>query len=362
MNRQTFQRFALSLTLVSLVALITSTAPAGKPTKPGGGGGGGGSTPTSEIYFEFDTVGTAADGVYVMFGDGSGKTQVLPDFDPSLIPVPSSGVYAGSRWWLYIGQVAATGKDELFALRNDGTTVQLTQSADGILYPFSLVQWSNDGADTFVSIVAFDKRDPSTPAYHLFRLPIIGDIDFMVQAGALPVGPADFESVVFPFGDGATPWEWSWSNLPNTLAYISHDSSGSTLWVRDLPTTPGGTPADTALVSLPAMSSPAWSPDGSRLAFHTANTSAWGGLWTVNPDGSNLVQLLTNSGVTFYGTGVWSPDSANLAFSKLKDNIDFRKRQISISRIPAGGGRATELTDDLPASDIKFPLRWLPLP
>ena len=50
-------------------------------------------------------------------------------------------------------------------------------------------------------------------------------------------------------------------------------------------------------------------------------------------DRSNLVQHLTN-----FGTGVWSPDGTNLAFTKLEDNVDVRNQQISINRMHASGG------------------------
>lgn len=54
-------------------------------------------------------------------------------------------------------------------------------------------------------------------------------------------------------------------------------------------------------------SEPAWSPDGSAIAFASS-----GHIWLVAPDGSNLRQLTTDPGNDT--TPVWSPDGSQIAF------------------------------------------------
>src|SRR5438046_2960144 len=58
----------------------------------------------------------------------------------------------------------------------------------------------------------------------------------------------------------------------------------------------------------PRRRSEAWSPEGTRLAFTGDNDV----LWTVRPDGSDLLRM-TDTQVTGY---TWSPDGGQLAFTE----------------------------------------------
>ena len=63
-------------------------------------------------------------------------------------------------------------------------------------------------------------------------------------------------------------------------------------------------------------SSPAWSPDGQRLAF----VSSRGGnneIYVMNADGSSPVTLTNNS--TYISSPAWSPDGKRIAFESIRD-------------------------------------------
>lgn len=76
---------------------------------------------------------------------------------------------------------------------------------------------------------------------------------------------------------------------------------------------------------------PAWSPDGTRLAFTSYRTGS-PALWVMNADGSQLRQLTATS--TQHGDyfPTWSPDGQWLAFQRLSPEAAV------IGRIPATGG------------------------
>ena len=61
--------------------------------------------------------------------------------------------------------------------------------------------------------------------------------------------------------------------------------------------------------------SPAWSPDGTQLAFiGSVSGSAWE-LYLIGSDGSNLRKISSHTGLTNAGSVAWSPDGTQLIYS-----------------------------------------------
>lgn len=89
---------------------------------------------------------------------------------------------------------------------------------------------------------------------------------------------------------------------------------------------------------------PAWSPDGTRIAFESNRTGNYD-IYLMAPDGSNLVPLI--SGPTDDTQPAWSPGGDRLAFSSDRDgNFEIYILDMSSSAV-------TRITND-PASD-NFP-------
>ncbi|MDH3223199.1 MAG: S9 family peptidase [Gemmatimonadota bacterium] len=98
------------------------------------------------------------------------------------------------------------------------------------------------------------------------------------------------------------------------------------------------------LINLPTVGSPELSPDGSQIVF-TRGEADWAAnrtvthLWRVDADGSNLIQL--TSGELGESSPAWSPDGTRIAFTARRGEDD----DAQIYLLDTRGGEAIRLTD-----------------
>ncbi len=133
---------------------------------------------------------------------------------------------------------------------------------------------------------------------------------FLVGGLAVAFAVAGPASATFPGANGK-------------LAWVSTVSGNTDIWVADPPTPldpDGGEPVN--LTSHPASDeAPAWSPDGSRIAFES-NRDGDSDVYVVNADGTDLRPLTANT--VDDHTPSFSPDGTQLVFSSLRSgNLDI---------------------------------------
>ena len=109
------------------------------------------------------------------------------------------------------------------------------------------------------------------------------------------------------------------------IAFLKHSMDGTHIWtvgvdgrdLRQLTTNTNRDPVDkTYRLPTNQEDHPAWSPDGSRIAFGSARsigTDTWvDDIWVIAPDGSHLRQLTDGPGRKW--KPVWSPDGSRIVF------------------------------------------------
>jgi Tol biopolymer transport system component len=131
----------------------------------------------------------------------------------------------------------------------------------------------------------------------------------------------------------------AWSPDGTRLAFSSDRVGGMDIWIRDLR---AGT--DTRLTTMPdAEMGAAWSPDGSTIAFISNIAFEQGTVYVVDAKGGQPRKLLDQSFAPGYPS--WSPDGRLLAVSTLRPySSRFREGMNYLLVVPADGGEATLVT------------------
>lgn len=317
------RRFLIVAAVVA-AGLVADAAGKGKP-------GGGGSAPSGTIYF---TDSTSSYAIGSMNADGSGATT-LSAVDVNA-QTPTYGLHGGKRWFLFRRPVSGTnpdtaGKVALFAEADDGTEVQLT---DGTIRVFD-VAWGRD--DSFVSFVGIEwyGSGMTDADSHVF----VADIGWGSGAPTLVTAPSAVVTGAVYGTDNLRPdFEHpDWSPDAAEVVYTRGEAgSYPGRWLEVA--TVGGSTRDLGLYG----HDPEWAPDGSRIAFDNHDD-----LFTIEPDGSGVVQLTTRTGTRWHWRAHWSPDSAHLALTRVQQKGTVFTS--AVARIPASGGSLTVVRENASA-------------
>jgi hypothetical protein len=340
--RQSIQLVAILVGVAGTSWLVPSEA-----APPSGG------VPAGKVFYKSHTAlqesGQASLGFWSMNADGGGK-QLLA-YQPHLYDYAqlSHQVHQGHRWYLEFRTSPTPNNGvAVFAVRDDGDPNYSVLLADPDGLSLGHFRWAKD--DSFISIAAMPEitNPDGTHGYDPNALHCIyaAEITFDPNTG-LPAltTPLDIDA------EGEQP---GYADIQN------HDwSPDGTQVVYELTGNPGPTSAKIADVVTGTTrlfaangQTPVWSPDGTRIAYGLSD-----GIYVSNTNGTARLRITKNTASQYDETTGWSLDSQQVLFNRTTiKNITRPKGggqqyQSDVMRVPATGGTALNLTNDIDGYD-----------
>ncbi|HET9724239.1 MAG TPA: hypothetical protein VFR44_10430 [Actinomycetota bacterium] len=127
----------------------------------------------------------------------------------------------------------------------------------------------------------------------------------------------------------------AWSPDGRRIAFIRSSGRGSAIWIMDADGSDQIQVSDQGTMVQP----PIWSPTGAFIAYSDLSSDAeTGAIWRVTPDGQERVRVTTYADGNFLRD--WSPDGAKLAFESDRDG------DVDIWVMNADGSAPTNLTQN----------------
>ena len=234
---------------------------------------------------------TRGSDIFVRDVDGQNGRAVIQrpgdDFAPAWSPDGNRIAFTGNS-----GAPGAAFHDSLriYVVNADGTGLTALTSVPSYAYGPS---WSPDGN----RIAYFRWLDPYTFGIAIMNSDGSGAVQVPNTNGAMTAPPA-------------------WSPDGSTLAFSGRNLVYSIYTIR-----PDGSGLTQLTFEGCNANFPAWSPNGQVIAYNcgTSAGGGWGGLFTVNADGTNPRQLTT---ILSDGEPTWTPDGERIVFTRWKNATD----------------------------------------
>ena len=276
--------------------------------------------------------------IYVMTGDGDEVRQLTrnvsqglneaDDYSPSWSPEGRRVAFTSTR----DHEGDGFESNELYVTGSDGGgETRLTENEVGEGTP----SWSPDGE----ALLYARRRLPGKDAFELALMRPDG-------TGDRPVVEID--------GYGSGVFSPDGTRIAFTKCASEGDELDCEIWVA----APGGSDRRLLVDSPGRDSGPAWSPDGSKIAFTSDRDrngecffhDCWGHngeIYVMNADGSGQTRITDDPGDDSGAT--WSPDGSRIAFAGLRNvdgAVDAPEENYEIYVVNADGSDIRQLTDN----------------
>jgi Tol biopolymer transport system component len=206
--------------------------------------------------------------------------------------------------------------------------------------------WSPDGA----KIAFASQRYPDLLYKHIFVMNADGSNQIRLTQNDWNRGP-----FVGPEERGP-----AWSPDGSKIAFASWAMNHLQIYVMDAD---GSNPIPLTINSTYGDVAPAWSPDGSRIVFSRYSAPVGGPppceIYVMNADGSNQVRLTDNPG-RMNESPAWSPDGSKIAFDSSRGNNGLEIYVMDAdgsNQIALGGGFGPKWSPD--GAKIVFNAGWI---